>query len=160
MILKNSINVDSIFSNNQILKKIDHFNPTVVAIDAPLIDGPIRIRKADQLMKKYGAMPPTMKSMRLLTKRGTFIAQLLREKGYRVIEVFPTGTAKILGFYEKKYKKSVEKIQMQNIFNNKHEYDAYLCSLTANLYHKRKTKEIGENNETIVLPDKKKVYRK
>lgn len=160
MILKNSINVDSIFSNDQILKKIGHFNPTVVAIDAPLIDGTIRIRKADRLMKKYGAMPPTMKSMRLLTKRGTFIAQLLREKGYRVIEVFPTGTAKILGFYEKKYKKSVEKIQMQKIFNNKHEYDAYLCSLTAKLYHKRKTKEIGENNETIVLPDKKKVYRK
>ncbi|MBS3777730.1 MAG: DUF429 domain-containing protein [Candidatus Thermoplasmatota archaeon] len=149
---KNEISVKTVFSNNEILDTIDFVNPTVVAIDAPLIKDTIKIRKADRLMKKYGAMPPTMPSMTMLTQRGSRLAQRLRIQQYTVIEVFPTGSAKILGFYHTKYKKSVEQLNMHNVFNNKHEYDAYICSLTAKLYHLGKTKQVGDEQGVIVIP--------
>jgi hypothetical protein len=41
---------------------------------------------------------------------------------------------------------------MQNVFNNKHEYDAYLCSLTAKLHYHGETKEVGDEQGTIVVP--------
>ena len=103
---------------------INQYKPSVIAIDAPIIKGDSLVRKADRLMKKYGAMPLTMPSMRLLAQRGTKVARKFEELGYEVIEVFPTGTAKILGFYEKNYRKSIQHLNMQNVFNNKHEYDA------------------------------------
>jgi hypothetical protein len=149
---QNEISVKTVFSNKEILDSIDFVNPTVIAIDAPLMTGNIRIRKADRLMKKYGAMPPTMHSMQILTRRGTRLAEQLRQQQYTVIEVFPTGSAKILGFYHKKYKKSVEQLNMHNLFKNKHEYDAYVSSLTAKLYHVGKTKQVGDEQGFIVVP--------
>ena len=131
---------------------INQYKPSVIAIDAPIIKGDSLVRKADRLMKKYGAMPLTMPSMKILAQRGTKVARKFEELGYEVIEVFPTGTAKILGFYEKNYRKSIQHLNMQNVFNNKHEYDAYLCSLTAKLHHHGKTKEVGDEQGTIVVP--------
>ncbi len=131
---------------------INQYKPSVIAIDAPIIKGDSLVRKADRLMKKYGAMPLTMPSMRLLAQRGTKVARKFEELGYEVIEVFPTGTAKILGFYEKNYRKSIQHLNMQNVFNNKHEYDAYLCSLTAKLHYYGGTKEVGDEQGTIVVP--------
>ena len=131
---------------------INQYDPSVIAIDAPILKGDSLVRKADRLMKKYGAMPLTMPSMRLLAQRGTSIAKQLEAQGYEVIEVFPTGTAKILGFYEKKYRKSLQRLHMQNVFNNKHEYDAYLCSLTAKLHYHGETKEVGDEQGKIVVP--------
>lgn len=142
----------TLFSTEEIIDNIKEINPFVIAIDAPLVKGDIIIRKADRLMKKYGAMPPIMPSMKLLAQRGTNIAKRLEIQGYDVIEVFPTGTAKILGFYEKKYKKSIKRLNMQNVFNNKHEYDAYLCSLTAKYYYYGETKKVGDGQGTIVIP--------
>jgi hypothetical protein len=156
VICSDTIFVQTIFLDNQIIELINEFDPIIIAIDAPLITGEINIRKADKLMKKYGAMPLTMPSMKLLTRRATKLAHHLQSNGYKVIEVFPTATAKILGFYEKNYKKSLNKINMESFFNNKHEYDSYLCSLTAQLYHNGKTTQIGDRNQYIVVPTEKK----
>ena len=53
------------------------------------------IREADRILKRYGAMPPTM--MIDLSVRGDRHAKTLLRRGKEVAEVFPTATSKILG---------------------------------------------------------------
>lgn len=153
-IIGDQVNAITMYSNKQIVESIHKINPTIIAIDAPLIKEKIKNRNADQLLKPYGAMPPTMPSMKLLTKRGTKLAQTLEKQEYRIIEVFPTATAKILGFYDKNYTNSLKKLHMENVLNNKHEYDAYLCSLTARLYDIGKTEEVGDEHGKIIIPNR------
>lgn len=97
-------------------------------------------------------MPPTMKSMEKLTRRGTKIAKILSNK-CKVIEVFPTATAKILDIYEKDYRKKADEKDLK--VKNKHEYDAYLCCLTGKLHIENKTIQVGDKEGKIVIPKKK-----
>ncbi|MEF8848145.1 MAG: DUF429 domain-containing protein [Candidatus Thermoplasmatota archaeon] len=144
--------VKTIFSNTEIIEKIDVFKPDIIAIDAPIIKGKIKVRKADRALKKYGAMPPTMHSIKKLAIRGTKIAETLEKQGYKVIEVLPTATAKILGTYDKDYRKTAEKIGIKP--KNKHELDAYLCFLTAKKHLQNKTETIGDKEGKIIVPKK------
>ena len=135
-------------SDEQILNIIGEFKPEVVAIDAPIMQGEPRIRNADRELKKYGALPPTLPAMKTLTRRGTTLARKITH--CRVIEVFPTATAKILGIYEKNWRKTAENLSLR--VANKHEFDAYLCVLTAQLFVEKKTQEIGDAEGTIIVP--------
>ena len=120
--------------------------PTIVAIDAPLMEGEIRIRDVDKKLKKYGAMPPTLKSMEELCARGRALVQRIP---FPIIEVFPTASAKILGFYRKDYKEMASLLHVK--VQNEHELDAYITALTGLLYLKGKAVGIGEN-EKVVIP--------
>ncbi len=131
-------------NDEEILTAINEAKPKIVAIDAPLMKK-IRIREADIVLKKYGAMPPTMPSMKLLVKRA---GKIVEEIDAEVIEVFPTATAKILGIYEKDWRKMAEKIGVKA--RNKHELDAYLAAYTAYLYIEGKTERVGEKEKVIV----------
>jgi predicted nuclease with RNAse H fold len=135
--------------DEDILKTCFDFKPDIIAIDAPIIDGIPRIRKADKILKKYKALSPSLPSMKILTMRGSKLAKKLSEN-YKVIEVFPTATAKILGIYSKNYKEIAKKLNIE--IKNKHELDAYLCCLTAKLFLEKKVVQIGDSEGKITIP--------
>lgn len=140
----NNIFFYTLYKDEEIINFVNERKPDIVAIDAPLMKK-IMVRKADKILKKYGAMPPTMKSMAMLTKRAMKIVEKLNAK---IIEVFPTATAKIIGIYNKNYKKMAEKMKIE--VRNKHELDAYLAAYTAYLYLKGEAEEIGGKRKVII----------
>jgi len=148
------ISLKTLYSDEEILREISIYPPdkTILAIDAPLMrdDSKPKLRLADKLLKKYGAMPPTMKSMKYLSIRASNLSRKLKLKGYKVIEVFPTATAKILGIYNKEYNKTADVLDIEP--KNKHELDAYLCALTGKLFLQGETIEVGDNEGKIILP--------
>ncbi len=123
-------------SNEEILKAVEEIGPDVVAVDAPFSfpeDG--YYRDSDQKLQEEGFKPlsPRFPGMRPLVERALKLVPELR-KNYRVIEVFPRATEKILGLEEKKT----------------HEYDALLCALTGKYYFQGKFRAIGK--EEIMVP--------
>ncbi|OYT60683.1 hypothetical protein B6U81_04560 [Thermoplasmatales archaeon ex4484_30] len=145
-ILGDKIELFTLYKNDDIIECISDASPQLVAIDAPLMEGEIRVRDVDMELKKYGAMPPTMKSMRELCLRGI---DIVKKIPFPVIEVFPTASAKIMGFYEKDYKKMANLLGIKP--KNEHEMDAYIAALTGRLYLKGKAIEIGKK-EKVVIP--------
>ena len=138
----------TVYTDSQIFSQIFSFNPSVIAIDAPLtLD---ENRYADRYLRKYGAMSLKIPSIKLLAERGLRIKNEIENCGFKVIEVFPTATAKILGFYRK------NKIEMLNYFKdfemtgcrNKHEVDAIIAAYTALLYTQGECVEM----EGVVFP--------
>jgi len=137
----------TLYSDEEIVDAVNEKNAEIIAIDAPLMEE-IRIREADRMLKKYGAMPPTMPGMRLLVERAKKLVKMLNGV---VIEVFPTASAKILGIYDKDYRKMVGKLNVEA--KNKHELDAYIAAYTGYLYKKGLCEEVG-NKEKIIIPKK------
>ena len=142
---RNNYKLLTLYGDEEIIDAINENKVKIVAIDAPLMKE-IRIREADRILKKYGAMPPTLPSMRMLTTRAIKIIERLDAI---TIEVFPTASAKILGIYDKDYRKMAEKLNIEP--SNKHELDAYLAAYTGYLYKKGLTIEVG-NKEKIIIP--------
>ena len=136
----------TLYGDDEIIEMMQEKEPSIIAIDAPLMKK-VRIREADRLLKKYGAMPPTMPSMEMLTKRAMKIVEKLQR--FKIVEVFPTASAKILGIYDKNYKKTASNLGI--VVRNKHELDAYLAAYTAYLYMEGKAIEVG-NKEKIIIP--------
>jgi predicted nuclease with RNAse H fold len=151
-ILKEGPEFFILYEDEEILSFFKNFEPDIVAIDAPLMEE-VRIRKADLLLKKYGAMPPTMQGMEILTRRAR---ELVKRINCRVIEVFPTATAKILGIYDKNWRNMAEKLRIN--VKSKHELDAYLAAYTAYLYLIGKAEEVGDE-EKVVIPKKIKKFK-
>ncbi len=140
-----SIKLFTVHEDEEIVGIIRKEKPQIVAIDAPLMNE-IRVREADKQLKKYGAMPPTMPSMKKLVERAR---QLIEKIDSPIIEVFPTATAKILKIYSKNWRETAEKLAVEA--KNKHEVDAYLAAYTAYLYLQGKAKEVG-GKEKVVIP--------
>jgi predicted nuclease with RNAse H fold len=157
---KNPTGICILTDNDRVLKTVKEdeeivdivttVQPDVIAIDAPIIKGKPRIRKADRLLKKYRSFPPTLPGMIPLTLRGSTLAAQLSTY-CRVIEVFPTATAKILGVYHKNYKETAALLEVN--VKNKHELDAYLCCLTGKMFLEKKTVSIGDEEGTIIVPE-------
>ncbi|RLF51541.1 MAG: DUF429 domain-containing protein [Thermoplasmata archaeon] len=146
----NEIQFKTVYSDEQILDVVSEFKPDIIAIDAPIIrNGIPHVRKADEMLKKYKTLPPNLPGMKTLTVRGSKIAAELKTK-YKVIEVFPTATAKILGIYNRDYRETVKKLKIN--VTNKHELDAYLCCITAKMHLEKKTVTIGDKDGKIVIP--------
>ncbi len=131
----NDIITFTLFYDADIIEKVKYFNPDIVAIDAPMST---EDRQVDIYLRKYGALTLKIPSMQELAKRGMKLKISLEELGYQVIEVFPTATAKILGFYRKNKIEMLSSFEDFNINNvrNKHEVDAIIAAYTALLYEK------------------------
>ena len=149
IIAGDEIELKTVYSDGSILEITAESTPQVIAIDAPLMRGQPRLREADKVLKQYGALPPSLPSMRDLTFRGSHLAAQLTPR-YMIIEVFPTATAKILGIYNQDYRKMAETLDVN--VNSKHECDAYLCCLTAKLFLAGKTMVVGDEEGTIMVP--------
>jgi len=135
----------SVHTDDEIISAIEERDVEIIAIDAPFT---LEERYAERYLRKYGALSLKIPAMRELAMR----AIKLRDKlsGYRVIEVFPTATAKILGFYSKDKRKILEHFSQYDIKGgrNRHEVDAILAAYTAYLYVNGKTIEV----DGVVIP--------
>lgn len=149
-----------LYSNERILNEIRKYRPKIVAIDAPLsIDN----RVCDKNLKFLGVMPLKLPSMVLLAKRAIYLVEQIKQikptNNITFIEVFPTGTSKILNIYSKnieEYKNNIQTILgIELLVNvNKHLIDAFMASITGFLFQAKMTCSIGDDNGTIVIPNR------
>ncbi|MEM2952951.1 MAG: DUF429 domain-containing protein [Candidatus Bathyarchaeia archaeon] len=158
-----------IYTNKEILEKITHAKPTLVAIDAPLaLPKKGLLRKADkQLIKKgYRVFPPGLPAMKRLTLRAIKLNKLITEKGIKTIEVHPTSTRRALNMPLKDWReiqKTLENIGLEGSLKVRalkpHEIDAATAALTAYLYIKGLTEALGDEEEGYIVVPKKQDWR-
>ncbi len=127
-----------LFSDEDIINEIDRIRPDCIAIDAPFWlprFGAWRPCDEKLLRKGFKPLSPLLPTMRILALRASRLVKTLREKNYKVIEVFSNASEKILGLSKEPRK-------------NKDEYDALLCALTAKAY----LEENYEDLDGIIIP--------
>jgi len=154
-----------LYENQEILELLTKFEPTLIAIDAPVsLPKKGAMRKADKEMysRGYPVFPPRFPAMEKLTLRAMKIIQQIEREELYIIEVHPTSTRKALKIPTKDWEK------IQNIFLHmglkgdletrvlaSHEIDAITAALTGYLYLQGKTELIGDEEEGyIVVPTK------
>jgi predicted nuclease with RNAse H fold len=143
------------FSDSDILRKVIENSPILIAVDAPLTLGE---RVCDKLLKKYGVMPLSLKSIYSLAVRAIKIVEKINKLiNCKIIEVFPTGTAKVLGVYDKLQYNKIENLKTKLYVSflkhpTKDELDAFLASLTGFLAINGLTEEIGDEKGKITFP--------
>ncbi len=138
ILTENETKTKILFSDDEILKEIEKERPDCIAIDAPFWLPKVGVwRPCDVKLLKRGFRPlsPMLPTMKLLTLRALKLVRILVKKGYKVIEVFPRATEKILGLSKEPRK-------------NEHEYDALLCALTAKAYLKGDYEDL----DGIIIP--------
>ena len=122
----------------EILKEIEDANPDCIAIDAPFWlprSGAWRPCEIELMKKGFSPISPVLPSMKALSLRASHLVKILREKNYRIIEVFSKASEKVLGLSKEPRR-------------NKDEYDALVCALTAKAYLEGKYQDVGG----IILP--------
>jgi len=127
-----------LFTDLEILKDIESIIPECIAIDAPFWVprfGAWRPCEEKLLRRGFKPLSPILPTMRVLTLRASHLVKVLRERKFRVIEVFPRTTEIILNLSKEPRK-------------NEHEYDALLCALTAKAYLEGKYEDL----DGIILP--------
>jgi predicted nuclease with RNAse H fold len=154
-----------LYKNQEILEHLTKFEPTLIAIDAPLsLPKKETMRKADKEMYRHGypVFPPRFPAMEKLTLRAIELTQQIKRKNLRIIEVHPTSTRKALKISAKDWKKIQTIFLHMNLKGNletraltSHEIDAVTSALTGYLYLQGKTELIGDEEEGyIVVPTK------
>jgi len=154
-----------LYEDEEILRHLTNFEPTLVAIDAPLgLPKNGAMRKADREMYRrgYPVFPPRFPAMEKLALRAIEITRQIKRKGLDIIEVHPASTRKALKMPPKDRK------EIQNIFIRMglegdlkrrtltlHEIDAATAALTGYLYLQGKIELVGNEEEGyIVVPTK------
>jgi len=145
--------------DEDILLQTALLEPDLVAIDAPLSWATnAYMRPSDQELYEYGRLPQNLRGMRCLVERGVALGQKLKAE-YKVIEVFPAASAKILGFYAKddtQYQKNLINLglggDLKSHILKRDELDAIAAALTGYLHLQGKTNEVGDEQGKIVVP--------
>jgi len=163
-----------VYSDDEIIRKIEELKPELIAIDAPLSmpkgrksineNNGIHFRECDKelLKRKIKFFPITLGPMRKLTERGIKLKSLLKKKGFKVIEVYPGGAQDIWNIPRKQngVEKLMEGLKSLGIKGLKksmsdHELDAATCALVGKLFLEGKAKILGEIDDGIVIPSKR-----
>jgi predicted nuclease with RNAse H fold len=150
-ILNKNIITKKLFSDDEIINEIENIKPDIIGIDAPF-SFPKKgyWRESDLHLKRNGFRPlsPRFPSMKILVRRAQRLIEKLQDlQNYKIIEVFPRATEKILflnkEFFENKLGKKI----------SKDEYDAILAAIIAKFYFEGKFRIYGKNeNDMIVVP--------
>lgn len=130
-------------------------NANLVAIDAPLTFPKEGLaRELDKLMmsKGFKVFPALFSYMKLLTKRGSALAESLRRKGLNVIEVHPRSSMKIMDLTPVEVKKMF--FDKLNKMPTLHEIDAVVCALTGLAYYLEEYIEFKAEDGQLILPKK------
>ena len=142
----------SVRADDEILSVAREEKPAVVGIDAPLSFSGKPFRDCDSAVRHLcPVLPLTFSGMRKLAERGMRLASKLRAlrsaEGWRVdvIEVFPRASERVFGTRMKEKLKDV-----LSLARNRHEYDAFLCALTARCYFEGKFQALGAKEKIIV----------
>ena len=160
-----------LYSDKEIIQKIEEVNPEIIAIDAPLSlpkgrksieeRTNVHLRGCDRELLRRGIkfFPITLGPMRALTKRGIKLKKLLEKKGFKTIEVYPGGAQDVLKIPRKqrgldKLREGLEKLGIKGL-NKKmtdHELDAVTCAIVGKLFLEGKAEILGDPEEGIIMP--------
>jgi hypothetical protein len=159
------------YTDREIIQKIEELKPKVIAIDAPLSLPPgrknieektnVHLRECDKelLKRRIKFFPITLGPMRKLTERGINLKKILKNKSFKVIEVYPGGAQDILKIPRKqqgldKLRKGLEKLKIEGLTSkmNDHELDAVTCALVGKLFLEKKSETLGSLENGIVMP--------
>ncbi len=153
-----TVRTSILHSNSEIIHKLNEISPEIIAIDAPLTFSGIN-RHCDEKLREYGALPVTLRGMEVLARRGSELAKELRKPEFKLIEVFSTASAKILGFYDSKEVEMQKKLMnsgllgdLQKRFLTRDELDAVFAAITGYLYLNSSTESVGDKDGTIIIP--------
>lgn len=135
--------------------------PRVIAIDAPLSfaadGGPFRRCDLEARRRGFMVLPLSMPSMARLTARGIRLKTALEERGFEVIEVFPTGGFRALGIEPSKrgVGKSLEGLRSIGLrleeVKSVHELDAVMAAYTAYKYFVGEVEVLGDLAEGVIV---------
>lgn len=148
-----------VHEDDEIVEVVEKERPELVAIDAPF-SKPKQgsFREADLALRKYGTLPLNMRGMVSLTERGIKLKEKLG--GFGLIEVFPKATALILGYYDEDGRRMQKNMLAFGITGepekrllSKDEIDAISAAITGYLHLQGKTKEVGDEEGRIVIPE-------
>jgi len=160
-----TVKAGEIRTDEEIVTLVKTENPTLTAIDAPLSlpkEGFSRKADKEMLRRGYRVLPPRLPAMEKLTRRAIILAKIIREMGFRVVEVHPASTRKALNIPVKEWGK-IQTIltqiglrgEHQSRVLTPHEIDAVTAAITAQLHLIGKTIRIGSEGEGyIVVPEK------
>ncbi|MFW5953358.1 MAG: hypothetical protein ACOCSJ_04275 [Candidatus Natronoplasma sp.] len=139
-LLNDDIDAKTVFRDEEIVKIAR--KGEVVTIDAPLTrsDEPFRPAERKMMSEFEPMLPLNTPGMLLLAERARQIRGRLEEDS-EVIETYPRAVEQVIDDREDR-----------KHFQNDHEFDAYLCALTAKRYSEGRYKRYGEEFEFIVLP--------
>jgi predicted nuclease with RNAse H fold len=163
-----------VYTDEEVLKRIEESKPGIVAIDAPLSlpagresieqRTNLHLRECDKELLQRGIkfFPITLGPMRKLTNRGISLRRTLEDKHFRVIEVYPGGAQDILGIPRKqqgleKLRAGLEKAGVRGLDSrmSDHELDAVTCALVGKLFLEGKSVTYGTPEHAIVMPRNK-----
>jgi predicted nuclease with RNAse H fold len=160
-----------VYSDDEVLKRIEEGEPEIVAIDAPLSlpagresieqRTNVHLRECDKELLRRGIkfFPVTLGPMRKLTSRGISLRRILENKRFRVIEVYPGGAQDVLGISRKqrgldRLRAGLKKAGVRGLNSrmSDHELDAVTCALVGKLYLEGKSVTYGTSDQAIVMP--------
>jgi predicted nuclease with RNAse H fold len=160
-----------IYTDEEVLKRIQESKPSMVAIDAPLSlpagresieqKTKVHLRECDKELLRRGIrfFPITLGPMRKLTNRGINLRRTLEDKNFRVIEVYPGGAQDVLGIPRKQrgleeLRAGLETAGVRGLTSQMgdHELDAVTCALVGKLFLEGKSITYGTPEQAIVMP--------
>mgnify|MGYP001773487797 CR=1 FL=1 len=149
--------VSTLSTKEEVINSILHQSPSLICIDAPLglpkhgINRLVEVRA-----RKLGLrlIPPLLGPMKQLTIYGIQIATELRNQGFRVLEVHPTSTLKILSMNRQDFIKFITSRLRGPLVSNEHEVDALVSAFTCLLHDYGCTEELTglEGEGSLVIP--------
>ena len=164
-----------VYTDEEVLEKIEESKPEIVAIDAPLSlptgresieqRTNVHLRECDKELLRRGIkfLPITLGPMRKLTNRGMSLRRTLENKRLRVIEVYPGGAQDVLGIPRKqrgldRLREGLEKAGVSGLNSrmSDHELDAVTCALVGKLHVEGKSVTYGTSDQAIVMPQDEK----
>jgi hypothetical protein len=168
-----------VYSDKEVLKRIEESRPEIVAIDAPLSlpagresieqRTTVHLRECDKELLRKGIkfFPVTLGPMRKLTSRGILLRKTLENEGFRVIEVYPGGAQDVLGIPRKqrgldRLRAGLKKAGVRGLSSqmSDHELDAVTCALVGKLHLEGKSVTYGTFNQAIIMPAGEKLCRR
>jgi predicted nuclease with RNAse H fold len=160
-----------VYSDAEVLERIEESEPEIVAIDAPLSlpagresieqRTNVHFRECDKELLRRGIkfFPVTLGPMRKLTNRGIRLRRILESKRFGVIEVYPGGAQDVLGIPRKqrgldKLRAGLKKAGVKGLGSrmSDHELDAVTCALIGKLHLEGKSVMYGTPEQTIIMP--------
>ncbi|MEM0042403.1 MAG: DUF429 domain-containing protein [Thermofilaceae archaeon] len=159
------------YNDEEIIRAVLEFRPSVVAIDAPLslplgrssIDdrtGP-HFRECDKALRSLGIrfFPVTLGPMRALTRRGMQLKNDLEKRGYTVIEVYPGGAQDLLGIPRKSAGLDALRLGLERIgiklaspSPGPDELDAVTAAYVGLLYLRGEALALSGKDGSIIMP--------
>ncbi len=147
--------------DDEIISFINERNVEVVAVDAPLsFPRSGSLRKCDEELRRIRirVLPPVLGGMRSLTERAIKLSEILRSRGYEVIEVFPTGARMVLGLPSKSEGVDAlrEALAVHGVRGlpddvDQHVLDAVICALVGLYYLEGDYVEFGDSCEGVII---------